>query len=824
MATIDTKFVVNAYGQSAGGVAPHFRLLVDGKDAGQASVSATTPTAYTFTTAVEAGQAHKVQVYYDNDAYVSGQDRNLYVKSIVVNGNTMLPTQATYDRYALDGQDTMAGQEGMWWEGALNFATPSSYYPAPVVSLPPTPTPTTGASTIVVNALGTTAGGVNAHFNVLVDGVKVGEATAGTTARDYSFTANATADAAHKVQIQYDNDAYINGQDRNLLVNKITINGHAVAPTDSIVTYDKGALDGKDVVAGQSGMWWGGTLVVGADKTFFPASSGGTTTPPAPTPTTPSLSVSNVTVQEPAAGSATGIAPGYLHTSGGQIVDSAGHDVKLTGVNWFGAEGYAFVPQGLWIDSYQHHMDNMKSLGFNTIRLPWSDAMLDGGGRMPTGIDYSKNPDLVGLNALQVFDKIIQYADKTGMKIILDHHRSDDGASANENGLWYTSAHPESTMIANWKMLAARYANNSSVIGADLHNEPHGPATWGDNNTATDWAHAAERIGNAVQSVNNKLLLFVEGVEQYQGNTYWWGGNLDGQKNYDVHFNTPDQLVYSVHDYPPSMAGFGWFNDSSYPNNMPAKWTSAWGRLIQNDQHPVLVGEFGTRLEQYKDQQWLPKLVQYMDGDWNGDGKIDLTNGQQGASWTYWAWSPGSGDTGGILKSDYTVDYNKVNAIKPAMFDGATGPGSTDALFTVKLSAASTTAVSVNYATVDGTAKAGSDYTATNGTLTFNPGETTKTVAVKVLGDSVAEGTETFSLKLSAATAATLGTDTGVGTITQAATAAAAQSDVYTHLVAQAAPAPTTDAADLLAHTATMSYAADIHHVDVLPDLTEYHG
>ena len=137
----------------------------------------------------------------------------------------------------------------------------------------PAPVTTTSATKIVVNAHGTVAGGVNAKFNLLVDGVKVGEGTAGTTAKDYVFSANVAADKAHQVQVQYTNDGVVNGQDRNLFVNKVTINAKAVAPTDSIVTYDRGALDGKDVIAGQSSMWWGGTLVVKAPSTYFPATT-----------------------------------------------------------------------------------------------------------------------------------------------------------------------------------------------------------------------------------------------------------------------------------------------------------------------------------------------------------------------------------------------------------------------------------------------------------------------------------------------------------------------------------------------------------------------
>jgi hypothetical protein len=66
-------------------------------------------------------------------------------------------------------------------------------------------------------------------------------------------------------------------------------------------------------------------------------------------------------------------------------------------------------------------------------------------------------------------------------------------------------------------------------------------------------------------------------------------------------------------------------------------------------------------------------------------------------------------------------------------------------------------AVTVGYATTDGTATAPADYTATSGTLTFAPGETAKTVTVAVVGDTVFEGDETFTLVLSSPVNGTLG-------------------------------------------------------------------
>lgn len=91
--------------------------------------------------------------------------------------------------------------------------------------------------------------------------------------------------------------------------------------------------------------------------------------------------------------------------------------------------------------------------------------------------------------------------------------------------------------------------------------------------------------------------------------------------------------------------------------------------------------------------------------------------------------------------------------------------GSSNLTFTVTLSAASAQAVSVNYATSNGTATAGSDYTASSGTLTFAPGETSKTFTITVAGDTTAEPNEAFTVTLSSPINATLGTASATGTI-----------------------------------------------------------
>jgi hypothetical protein len=91
--------------------------------------------------------------------------------------------------------------------------------------------------------------------------------------------------------------------------------------------------------------------------------------------------------------------------------------------------------------------------------------------------------------------------------------------------------------------------------------------------------------------------------------------------------------------------------------------------------------------------------------------------------------------------------------------------GTKNAVFTVTLSATSADPVSVDYATVDGSAKAPGDYAAASGTLTFAPGELSKRVTIAVAGDTLDEPHETYSVELSNPAGATIADGRGAGTI-----------------------------------------------------------
>ena len=590
---------------------------------------------------------------------------------------------------------------------------------------------------------------------VSVADASVAEGDSGTTQLTFTVTLDAASDEAVSVGYVTSNGTATAGVDYTagngtitfapgVLSQQIsvTVTGDGTAETDETFTLTLSSPSGATIADGAAT----GTIL--NDDVINPANL--------------MLSISDASVVEGAPGS--GVAPGWFSTSGNQIVDSAGNPVQIAGINWFGMESDIFTPHGLWTRNYQDMMDQMVALEFNTIRLPYSSEMLHTT-KMPSGIDFYRNPELAGLTPIEIMDEVIRYAGEVGLRVILDHHRSSAGAGATANGLWYEGQYTEAQWIADWQMLAARYAGDPTVIGADLHNEPHN-GTWGGGG-ATDWAAAAERAGNAILAVNDNWLIFVEGVASYEGQHYWWGGNLMGVADRPIVLDVADRVVYSPHDYPNSVYAQPWFQGTDFGDALPDKFEQMWGYIYEQNIAPIYLGEFGTRLSDPKDVVWYEAITSYLSGDFDNDGTIDIAAGTQDMSWTFWSWNPNSTDTGGILADDWnTVNENKLVYLEALQFDFDENTSGVLANFVVTLAQPSNQTVTVRYATSNGTATGGDDYVATTGTLTFAPGETSKTISVVVLGDTVAEGAESFLVTLSSPTGATVGDGIGTGTIT----------------------------------------------------------
>lgn len=122
---------------------------------------------------------------------------------------------------------------------------------------------------------------------------------------------------------------------------------------------------------------------------------------------------------------------------------------------------------------------------------------------------------------------------------------------------------------------------------------------------------------------------------------------------------------------------------------------------------------------------------------------------------------------GSVTSSAVQLTVNQptrsVSVTDAAIIEG--NAGMTSAVFSITLSGPSAQTVTVDFATADGTATAGNDYLSLSGRLIFSPGETNKAVTVQVSGDTVNESDETFFVRLSGASNATIARNQGQGTI-----------------------------------------------------------
>jgi len=338
------------------------------------------------------------------------------------------------------------------------------------------------------------------------------------------------------------------------------------------------------------------------------------------------------------------------YTVENNILYKNGEEIRLNGINLPGAHGQSHVIYGLWARNWQEMITQLKDTGFNAVRIPYCGETVAGSDVM--WIDYGINPDLEGLNSLQILDKIIAYLELNEIFYIFDHHNLD----CNEiSELWYDEVYSEADWIADLQLVAERYQGNQYFMGVDIKNEPHGVATWGTGDLATDFKLAAERAGKAILEVNSDILILVEGVQTSpdctNGNSYTWGGNLSAVKCFPISEDwiPANKLVYSPHTYGPDVYLSSHFIVDEFPENQPPRWEDAFGFLTDLGYTVLLTewgGKFGRGLPE--DEVWHLALR-----DWLLEKNI--------CNNFYWTWNPNSGDTGGILEDDWiTINQDKV--------------------------------------------------------------------------------------------------------------------------------------------------------------------
>ena len=275
------------------------------------------------------------------------------------------------------------------------------------------------------------------------------------------------------------------------------------------------------------------------------------------------------------------------------------------------------------------------------------------------------------------FDIILGKCKKYGIKAFIDIHSPHADNSGHNYNLWYGKETADGTMITTeiWQdtlvWLADKYKDNDTLIGYDLKNEPHGKgpegdkaAKWDGSTDENNWAYAATNCPEAILDVNPHALIFIEGVEQslsgampgdYWGiadrrdnSPYigaWWGGNFRGAREYPIQPKQgTSQIVYSPHDYGPSVYAQEWFNkDFTTQTLLDDYWYDTWAYINAEDIAPELIGEWGGHMDGAENQKWMELLRDYMI--------------EHHINHTFWCLNTNSGDTGGLWAGfSYSID------------------------------------------------------------------------------------------------------------------------------------------------------------------------
>ena len=369
----------------------------------------------------------------------------------------------------------------------------------------------------------------------------------------------------------------------------------------------------------------------------------------------------------------------WLHTDGSKILDKNGKQVWLTGLNWFGYNTGTNLFDGLWNSQLEPTVKAIADRGFNLIRVPMSAELLlqwKRGEYPKANYNNAYNPTLNALNSQEIFDYFLHLCCENGIKVMPDIHSAQTDASGHMTNLWCTDKIKVDDYYAALEYIADRYKNNDTIIAIDLKNEPHGKpsegssaAIWNDSKSANNWKYVAETAAAKVLAKNPNLLIMVEGTEIYskKNGDYsssndddywfnWWGGNLRGVKDYPVDLGKyQDKLVYSPHDYGPTVYEQPWFKGSyNFDSLMKDCWRDNWFYIKEKNIAPLLIGEWGGFMTE-PNLTWMTYMRKLIK-----DNNLNHT---------FWCLNANSGDTGGLLLDNFTDwDEEKYKFVKEVLW------------------------------------------------------------------------------------------------------------------------------------------------------------
>jgi mannan endo-1,4-beta-mannosidase len=410
-----TTISVVASGSVGAGVWSHMTVSVDGTVIGSATVNSGTPTPYTFQYDATAGKK-QIKVAFDNDYYANGEDRNLFVDKVVI-GCPSACTPTSYDAgnmIANVGAE-ISGGWNLWGNGTLS-TTHDFQVP--------------GKTPITVVAEGQEGGGAWPHMNVKVDGVVVGSATVSSTQwTKYTFDYDVAAIGAKTIAVEFDNDYYANGQDRNLLVDEVTVGcpGSAGGGTPSGAGGASGTGGASSTgTGGASSTGTGGASSTGTGGARSGAGgatgAGGALATGGVSSTGGALSTGGATSSGGSSSSGgtsggTGLGNGYsLSVHGRFLYDACGEKVVLRGVNHM----------AMYNDRAGNGIPEIAKTGANTVRIFWWAG---------NGVPITEAEQLISRSVQAGMAPILEMHDATGpgnwgkLGMILDYYTSPEAVA-----------------------------------------------------------------------------------------------------------------------------------------------------------------------------------------------------------------------------------------------------------------------------------------------------------------------------------------------------------------------------------------------------------
>jgi endoglucanase len=370
----------------------------------------------------------------------------------------------------------------------------------------------------------------------------------------------------------------------------------------------------------------------------------------------------------------TAVQSAFIHTNGTDIIDASGNKVYLRGVA-FGNEVWTDVE----IPSLDHaeiDFQRVHDMGMNAIRFYMNYKTFED----------DANPYTYKQTGWDWIDQNIRWAKKNHVYLILNMHVPQGGFQSNGDGgaLW-SNADNQARLKALWFNIAKHYANEPTIAGFDLLNEPVVTSS------ISQWSNFAQEIIDTIRTVNTNQMIIVERVNAVASN---WSNNADmnffdlkgSNIAYEFHFYLPIEFTHQGADWispiPPVgqtypdlnrlyITGATSFGTASFNNPAIPTGTYDWSEYVESPKFKVDNAELKLAMPTFVNRAntgkaWIDDIVvKEYDEQNNFIRTVFTIDVSSFDGWYYWS-ENGTGSAG----TDNTTGHSNNNSL---YIEGSTG-------------------------------------------------------------------------------------------------------------------------------------------------------